>query len=273
MGVVRAVQDPLALVVGLVTAVSGAPERLADRVDVIVDILSAAVEAELGMLLRADVAHRRVEVLGSRLAGSARRTLSETTRTELSDPLFGPIARGELLPTTAARAFGPQAWAGSRTRAGCLVSFGVDQIATLPVHAGPEIIVVLLGRCGPDFTEADLTLLRSVQPVVTGIGTLLRLPEPEVAETVEAATPPRGDASAHGLSPDEQEVLALVARGSTVGAIARRMGCSPRTVHRRLGRIYTTLGVPDRLTALSRAHELGLLGPDLLGPDLDRAGG
>lgn len=59
----------------------------------------------------------------------------------------------------------------------------------------------------------------------------------------------------------------LLAGGNTVEAIARRVGCSPRTVHRQLGRIYTKLGVPDRLTAISRAHELGLLGVDL-----DRAG-
>ena len=46
-----------------------------------------------------------------------------------------------------------------------------------------------------------------------------------------------------------------------VDAIARRLGISPRTVHRHLDNLYPKLDAPDRLSAVLRAQALHLIKP------------
>lgn len=62
-----------------------------------------------------------------------------------------------------------------------------------------------------------------------------------------------------GLTPREEVVLALVAAGSTAEGIAARLLISPRTVHKHQQNLYRKLGAVDRLSAVLRAQELGLL--------------
>ena len=54
-------------------------------------------------------------------------------------------------------------------------------------------------------------------------------------------------------------VLALVAAGHSNRAIARRLGCAPRTVEKRLEKIFRKLGVRDRLNAVRIAQAWGLV--------------
>jgi DNA-binding NarL/FixJ family response regulator len=61
------------------------------------------------------------------------------------------------------------------------------------------------------------------------------------------------------LSAREIEVLEHAARGFTVGQVARRLQISPRTVETHLGNAYRKLGVGNRVQALARASELGLI--------------
>jgi DNA-binding NarL/FixJ family response regulator len=61
------------------------------------------------------------------------------------------------------------------------------------------------------------------------------------------------------LSAREIEVLEHAARGLTVGQVARRLELSPRTVETHLGNVYRKLGVGNRVQALARASELGLI--------------
>jgi DNA-binding NarL/FixJ family response regulator len=61
------------------------------------------------------------------------------------------------------------------------------------------------------------------------------------------------------LSAREVEVLERAAHGFTVGQIARRLELSPRTVETHLGNAYRKLGVSNRVQALARASELGLI--------------
>lgn len=251
-------RDPFAVVVELVTAVSLAPERVEDRVNAIVDILRPEMGASLGMMIRADTQDLDIQVVGRHVSPGARGHLRHQIRGQLQDPVLAPVARGDLTPTTAARAFGEHAWEESSTRASVMVSFGVDQIATLPVHGGSDVVVFMLGRPGRDFTDEDLALLRAVQPVVTGLGMMLRLPRraPQLL--------PHEAVAQHALTDREVQVLELLARGYKATVIARKAGCSTRTVHRHLGHIYDKLGVSDRLTAVNRAHVLGLLDLDLV---------
>jgi DNA-binding NarL/FixJ family response regulator len=65
------------------------------------------------------------------------------------------------------------------------------------------------------------------------------------------------------LTPREQEVLALVARGLAAKQVARHLGISAKTVERHKTKIYAKLGVPNQTAAVSallwngveRSHE------------------
>jgi DNA-binding CsgD family transcriptional regulator len=59
-----------------------------------------------------------------------------------------------------------------------------------------------------------------------------------------------------GLTPRENEVLALVARGVSNEAIGRAIGAQPRTVAKHVERINRKLGVDSRTAAAARAHEV-----------------
>ncbi|MEM1313343.1 MAG: LuxR family transcriptional regulator [Pseudomonadota bacterium] len=64
-----------------------------------------------------------------------------------------------------------------------------------------------------------------------------------------------------GLSGREREVLLWLARGKSNGAIADILGCSPHTVDTHVRRIFSKLGVRDRITAAVRAVGSGLVIP------------
>jgi pimeloyl-ACP methyl ester carboxylesterase/DNA-binding CsgD family transcriptional regulator len=74
---------------------------------------------------------------------------------------------------------------------------------------------------------------------------------------VEApAAAPRGEGV---LSPREQEVLALVARGLSDREIAEQLIVSPHTVHRHVANIRRKLGSGSRAAAVAEAARIGLL--------------
>jgi DNA-binding CsgD family transcriptional regulator len=62
--------------------------------------------------------------------------------------------------------------------------------------------------------------------------------------------------SSYGLSPREQEVLGLLGRGLTTGAMAEELGISPHTVRDHLKHLYRKTGTKGRnelLGLISRA--------------------
>ncbi len=61
------------------------------------------------------------------------------------------------------------------------------------------------------------------------------------------------------LTPREEQVLRLMARGLSTKAIARELGLSPETVKDYLLGAFRKLEVRDRVSAVRRASELGLL--------------
>jgi len=74
-----------------------------------------------------------------------------------------------------------------------------------------------------------------------------------------AARPGRGPAGL--LSPRELEVLHLLRAGSSTREIARTLGITSRTVGFHVATILEKLGVSDRVGAVAKAFDLGLLKP------------
>jgi DNA-binding CsgD family transcriptional regulator/tetratricopeptide (TPR) repeat protein len=83
----------------------------------------------------------------------------------------------------------------------------------------------------------------------------------ELTETMDKRLAGRSHVDSVRLTIREQEVLTLLADSMTAEAIARRLGISPRTVHRHLQNLYRKLGATNRLAAVLSAQTLGLL-PD-----------
>lgn len=92
----------------------------------------------------------------------------------------------------------------------------------------------------------------------------------------ECATDDLRDRQAHLVQPGapiteltarEREVVAWLARGLGNRAIAERMRLSEASVKTYLNHVTTKLGVSDRVQALIRCYELGLVNPSLSLPD------
>jgi len=106
-------------------------------------------------------------------------------------------------------------------------------------------------RADPDFTDDELGLCRNLQPCLVALYTALTLAEHTRAST-ETMT----------LTRREHAVLGYLADGLTAEAIARRMSARPATVRKHLQNLYAKLGTSDRLGAVIRGRDLGLLHAD-----------
>lgn len=109
-----------------------------------------------------------------------------------------------------------------------------------------------ISRSGSDFPDSALATARSLQPLLAVMdGALAGLAVTEPARLAAA--------DRIGLTARELEVLRLVADGLTSQAAGRRLRISPRTVDKHRESIHRKLGRHDRLSAVQRAQELGIL--------------
>jgi DNA-binding NarL/FixJ family response regulator len=83
-----------------------------------------------------------------------------------------------------------------------------------------------------------------------------------IAEFAARATPRRQDtALLRSVTPREQEVLVLVARGRSNAEIAEELHMSPATAKTHVSRILTKLGARDRAQLVVMAYESGMATP------------
>ncbi len=121
---------------------------------------------------------------------------------------------------------------------------------------GPMHRAFLMGRGGRDFSDDDLLVAGHVQRAVVALDVQSRLVSRLSA--VDRRLPDSiGDLSVTGR---ELAVLQLLAEGQPTRVIARRLGCSPRTVQKHLEHVFRKLGVRDRVNAIRTAQHLGLVG-------------
>ncbi len=98
----------------------------------------------------------------------------------------------------------------------------------------------------------DLAQLRSAIEQVADGGTVL---DPLVVDALVAARRAKQSSPLEALSPRESDVLALIARGMTNGAIAEELGASERSVQKSVGQIFAKLGLhPDSDGIDRRVH-------------------
>lgn len=108
----------------------------------------------------------------------------------------------------------------------------------------------MVNRADPDFTDDELQLCVRLQPALVALYVRLAL---------EGEPPGSGLVA---LTRRERTVLGYLADGLTAEAIARRLPASPATVRKHLQNLYAKLGTSDRLGAVIRGRDLGLLHAD-----------
>jgi DNA-binding CsgD family transcriptional regulator len=150
--------------------------------------------------------------------------------------------------------------------------YGLTQELAIPLHievpdtGALAFRTLVVARPDDDFNDADLELARRLQPVLVGLerqaAELARwrrsVEAPASNEEAEVDGAHAAAEEAH-LTGRELAVLSLLAEGHTATAIARRLGIATRTVHKHLEHVYVKLGTGDRLTAVLRARQRGLL--------------
>ena len=132
-------------------------------------------------------------------------------------------------------------------------SFSLFLFLSSPVSA--QWIYFAVNRAGHDFNDRDLQLARRMQLVL-----------------VTALSHWSGSSTQTGpsvmLTPREHEVLGYLAAGLTAESIAHTMGTKRATVLKHLQNLYSKLAVHDRLSAVVRGREIGLLNEEDLARDL-----
>ena len=124
---------------------------------------------------------------------------------------------------------------------------GISHALALPLRMdGRELASFVLNRQGRDFSDVELTLLDALRRPLARLFEQVH-PAPSAAPRLDLES-----ARQHGLTARECEVLGWVAAGKTDRDIAAIVGCSPRTVHKHLQRVYAKLGVETRTAAVMR---------------------
>ena len=168
--------------------------------------------------------------------------------TEHRTPISGALA------ATLARRLSPSCEAAVPWPGGLHLAFphaghaSVHCELVVPLAVGVDRLTAwLLGRAGRDFSPEEVDLVTLLVP-----GLRRRL------ECV-AALSPHNDLGV--LTARELRVLELVGLGLTSRAVARRLDISERTVQKHLEHVYVKLGCRDRVSAVLRVRDAGLLPP------------
>jgi DNA-binding CsgD family transcriptional regulator len=129
-----------------------------------------------------------------------------------------------------------------------------DQLA-VPLVFGPWGHRAFVLDRDDEFDAAEIELAERIRRLLVGLDRQIR----QFERALHRA--PSGQWSAIEFTPRETVTLDLLGQGLTAAAIGRRMTISERTVQKHLQRVYSKLGVTDRLAAVRRAEFLGVLGP------------
>ena len=147
--------------------------------------------------------------------------------------------------------------AGRGTRVMILTTFGLDGYVYDALRAGASGF--MLKDAPPEEIAAAVRIVASgdalLAPAVTRAVIEEFARQPSAAPTLE---PPRRVAE---LTPREQEVLGLLARGLSNPEICEQLVISEATAKTHVAHILQKLGLRDRVQAVIYAYESGLVAP------------
>jgi DNA-binding NarL/FixJ family response regulator len=128
-------------------------------------------------------------------------------------------------------------------------------LVVLTMYAGDEQLFAALDAGASAFVAKDAP----ADDVVAAARHAVVAPRSFTAANLADAMRRRMEPSGPRLSPREQEVLALLAEGLGVAAIARKMYVSESTAKTHISKIYEKLGAANRAQAIMAAIRAGLL--------------
>jgi DNA-binding NarL/FixJ family response regulator len=137
-----------------------------------------------------------------------------------------------------------------------LTTFDLDEYVFEALRAGAS------GFLLKDTPRTEL--LRAIEVVATGDALLAPTATRRIVEDFarrRAAAPPRSADDLAVLTARERDVLTLIARGLSNGEIADHLVVGHATVKTHVGHVLTKLGLRDRVQAVIRAYEVGLVSP------------
>lgn len=147
---------------------------------------------------------------------------------------------------------------------------GVEAVRRLKARSQVRILMLTVSDKDEDLlgaieAGADGYLLKNAEPgelvsairqVAAGHGAL----SPEITgKVMRSAVTRSGNADESDLSPREREVLSLLAEGLTTAQIAQELVISSSTVKTHVHHILGKLGAANRVEAVAKAADLGLL--------------
>ncbi len=131
-------------------------------------------------------------------------------------------------------------------------------LVVLTMYAGDEQLFAALEAGASAFVAKDAP----ADDVVAAARHALVAPRSFTAANLADAMRRRMEPSGPQLSPREQEVLELLAEGSGVAAIARKLYVSESTAKTHISKIYEKLGAANRAQAIMAAIRAGLISGD-----------
>jgi len=146
--------------------------------------------------------------------------------------------------------------ASPATRVLILTTFDLDEYVMAGLRAGASGF--LLKDVGPP------DLLSAIRAVAAGDAVVAPAVTRRLLDRYvhgEGAPPRPADAALDALTPREHEVFELVARALSNTEIAQRLFLSEATVKTHVARILAKLGLRDRVQAVVRAYESGVIRP------------
>ena len=161
------------------------------------------------------------------------------------------------LVSSLARAMHPESVRQVNARSTPSATWPGDDLVAVPLSASHGELRILAFASSGRFAAWHLEMLRFAQGPLTALDFhLSQLDRPRPTST---SFDPVLVSLEYGLTARQLEVLAFLAQGLSARTIAARMGLSPRTVNKHLGNLYLKLGTHDRLMAVAKAHDIGLL--------------